>query len=99
MLKKLCPFAKQMMNQKRFEEDFGPPCEETRKEAPEDWKHLFEGNSDDKFRLGIGVSRRSLKLYSPFYAADVIIASPLGLRLVTGAAGDKGRDFDFLSSV
>ncbi len=40
-----------------------------------------------------------MKLYSEFYDSDVILASPLGLRLVTGAEGDKARDIDFLSSV
>lgn len=38
-------------------------------------------------------------MYADFYSSDVIIASPLGLRLVVGAEGDKKRDFDFLASV
>lgn len=43
--------------------------------------------------------KRSMRLYSPFYSSDIIIASPLGLRTVLGVEGDKNRDFDFLSSI
>lgn len=39
------------------------------------------------------------RLYSEFYDSDIIIASPLGLRRVIGAPGDKKRDVDFLSSI
>ncbi len=43
--------------------------------------------------------KRSMRLYSPFYSSDIIIASPLGLRTVLCADGEKKRDFDFLSSI
>lgn len=48
---------------------------------------------------GISIVRSSMRLYSPFYSSDIIIASPLGLRTVVGAEGEKKRDFDFLSSI
>lgn len=41
----------------------------------------------------------SLSLYSPFYTSDIIVASPLGLKMVIGDEGGKDRDFDFLSSI
>lgn len=48
---------------------------------------------------GISIVRSSIRLYSPFYSSDIIIASPLGLRTVLGAEGESKRDFDFLSSI
>lgn len=48
---------------------------------------------------GISIVRSSMRLYSPFYSSDIIIASPLGLRTVVGAEGEAKRDFDFLSSI
>ena len=46
------------------------------------------------------MTKKSLKLYTDFYSSDIIIASPLGLRLVTGVEGeDKKTDTDFLSSI
>ncbi|XP_049777851.1 U3 small nucleolar RNA-associated protein 25 homolog [Schistocerca cancellata] len=66
---------------------------------PEDYELTFAGNTDDNFRIGLSVTKKSLKLYADFYSADIIIASPLGLRVVIGAEGEKERDFDFLSSI
>lgn len=49
--------------------------------------------------LGMSILKRSMRLYSPFYSSDIIIASPLGLRTLIGIDGEAQRDFDFLSSV
>uniref|UniRef100_A0A673BYI0 U3 small nucleolar RNA-associated protein 25 homolog n=1 Tax=Sphaeramia orbicularis TaxID=375764 RepID=A0A673BYI0_9TELE len=88
-------------NKKRFKEEFGE--EEDDKppnlKRPDDYHSIFSGNVDDHFRIGVSIVRSSMQLYSPFYSSDIIIASPLGLRMVLGAEGDKKRDFDFLSSI
>lgn len=52
----------------------------TFKKKPKDFEELFKGNTDDCFRVGIGVAKKSLKLFVEFYAADILLASPLGLR-------------------
>lgn len=50
-------------------------------------------------RTGVAILQKSMRLYAPFYSSDIIIASPLGMRTVIGAEGEKKRDFDFLSSI
>lgn len=51
------------------------------------------------FSPGVSIVKGNVRLYAPFYSSDIIIASPLGLRTVLGAEGEKKRDFDFLSSI
>ncbi|KAM8737264.1 U3 small nucleolar RNA-associated protein 25 homolog [Acanthopagrus schlegelii] len=88
-------------NKKRFKEEFGEEAEDKppNLQRPEDYSAIFSGNVDDHFRIGISIVRSSMRLYSPFYSSDIIIASPLGLRTLLGAEGEKKRDFDFLSSI
>lgn len=62
-------------------------------------RKLFEGDTDDCFRLGISLTRTTVNLYSDFYTADILIASPLGLRLIIGADGERHQEYDFLSSI
>lgn len=90
----------QTENRKRFKDafydDVVPP--ETK---PEDFKKFFAGNTDDMFCLGVKFTRQATKLYSSFYNSDLIVASPLGLKLIIGHDNDKKKkqDYDFLSSI
>uniref|UniRef100_UPI0037E85B3E U3 small nucleolar RNA-associated protein 25 homolog n=1 Tax=Semicossyphus pulcher TaxID=241346 RepID=UPI0037E85B3E len=88
-------------NKKRFKEEFGEDAEDkpSNLQRPDDYRAIFSGNVDDHFRIGLSIVRSSVRLYSPFYSSDIIIASPLGLRTVLGAEGESKRDFDFLSSI
>uniref|UniRef100_A0A8C5LHU7 U3 small nucleolar RNA-associated protein 25 homolog n=1 Tax=Jaculus jaculus TaxID=51337 RepID=A0A8C5LHU7_JACJA len=88
-------------NKKRFQGEYGSDPEERppNLKRPEDYEAVFVGNIDDHFRIGVAVLQRSIRLYAPFYSSDIIIASPLGLRTIIGAEGEKKRDFDFLSSI
>ncbi|XP_054984181.1 U3 small nucleolar RNA-associated protein 25 homolog isoform X1 [Sorex araneus] len=88
-------------NKKRFQSEYGsdPGERPPTLKRPEDYEAVFSGNIDDHFRIGVAVLQRSLRLYAPFYSSDILLASPLGLRTILGAEGDKQRDFDFLSSI
>lgn len=88
----------QTENKKRFKDSFYDPST-VPDSKPLDFQHFFKGNTGDLFCLGIKFTRQAIKLYSSFYSSDLIIASPLGLRLIIGNKGDKKRDFDFLSSI
>ena len=60
---------------------------------------------DDCFRLGINISffENKMRLYTPFDESDIIIASPLGLKLAKPTDNDKSfknnKVYDFLSSI
>lgn len=93
--------AGQVINKLRFIEDFtgNELSMPKKKPKPEDYVLTFAGNSDDNFKIGIQVTKKSLKLYADFYSSDIIVASPLGLRLTVGAKGEANRDHDFLASI
>ncbi|XP_059487983.1 U3 small nucleolar RNA-associated protein 25 homolog [Neocloeon triangulifer] len=90
-----------VMNQKRYIEEFtGEQLALPKKNPkPEDYEILFRGNTDDNFRIGMSFTKKRLKLYTDFYQSDIIVASPLGLRMIIGAEGDEKRDFDFLAGL
>jgi U3 small nucleolar RNA-associated protein 25 len=87
------------------------------REKPDDWNALFkDSNMDDDFKLGIqinpgqgkgtGSARGAyLRMYCDFFQSDIIIASPLGLRLLiekNNKPQGKGKEqlnSDFLSSL
>lgn len=92
---------KAVTNYKRFLEEYGGDSLyfPHHNPKPEDYERTFGGNTDDNFRIGISFSKSSMKLYTKYYNSDLILASPLGLRMTIGAEGEDQRDFDFLSSI
>ena len=77
---------KRVIKKKKFREEFG-----TENEA-----------FNDFFRIGIAFNaprsnpkRLQIKLYEQFYSSDIIVASPLALRMITGAkVDDKANDLE-----
>ncbi|XP_051941685.1 U3 small nucleolar RNA-associated protein 25 homolog [Hippocampus zosterae] len=88
-------------NKKRFKDEYGQGSDDkpANLRRPDDYHAIFSGNVDDHFRIGVSIIKGNIRLYSPFYQSDIIIASPLGLRTVMGVEGEYKRDFDFLSSI
>ncbi|KAL3672985.1 hypothetical protein V7S43_002282 [Phytophthora oleae] len=102
-------------NKDRFFNEFGSAKDDEEEEDPakeedKEWQRVFdEGNNDDCFQLGISFSRKAVRFYSEYHHADIILASPLGLRQQLGdevAALDEAEDTkdvklssDFLSTI
>ena len=74
------------------------------------WQELFgeAANSDDDFKIGVSLAPKTaskgdggvwIKLYTDFYRSDLIIASPLGLKMSLDSKDDDTPDTDFLSSI
>ncbi|KIY74080.1 digestive organ expansion factor [Cylindrobasidium torrendii FP15055 ss-10] len=92
----------QIENQGRFVAEYGLPKDAVDKLAaaapgtyPQDHVETFKGNVDDSFRVGIKLTRKSVKMFTEFYGCDIIMASPLGLR----QSIQKEKGADYLSSI
>ena len=115
LLALLPPCYEQVENKARFlkeyeEEEGAQPMPASK---PDDYKVLFDGNHDDCFRCAMRLTRKAAKLYAPFYSADLIVGSPLGLRTLIGEGEGGGKkvkrakddkttiagDADWLSSI
>ncbi|KAL3913223.1 MAG: hypothetical protein SGARI_000762 [Bacillariaceae sp.] len=78
-----------------------------------EWNDLFgeNANQDDDFKIGVSLlsktakkkqakSNVSIRVYADFFRSDIIVASPLGLKMiVTPEEEDSDVNADFLSSI
>ncbi|KAF8971254.1 digestive organ expansion factor [Flammula alnicola] len=92
----------QIENQSRFLSEYGLPAGVVDKLVtaepgtyPPDHVDTFKGNVDDNFRVGMKMTRKTVKMFTDFYGCDIIIASPLGLR----RSIDKEKNADYLTSI
>ncbi|XP_036341679.1 digestive organ expansion factor homolog [Rhagoletis pomonella] len=90
-----------VMNYPRFTEEYTGDSLSFPKTKPksDDYVETFKGNIDDNFKIGISITKKSLKLYTDFNASDIILASPLGLRLGMASNNNEAGAFDFLNSI
>lgn len=61
--------AGQVVNKNRFEDDFtgGELIMPKKNPKPEDYELLFTGNTEDTFRLGMTLTKKTLKVHSTYY--------------------------------
>lgn len=88
---------------KRFVSEYSVREDDERpKYEHEDWETIFAGNTNECFTIGLGIAKKTLKLYTKLDDSDIIIASPLGLWGVTESKNggeEAGSECDMLSSI
>ncbi|VUZ41089.1 unnamed protein product [Hymenolepis diminuta] len=99
----LMPKGSTVSHRKRFEQDFGPQPGRSdqmkrRGKKPPDYEEWFSCNTDDRFRIGIAVAKKSIKLYAAFAESDIVISSPLGLETLMAEKADNSVDLQYITT-
>ncbi|GBE62263.1 U3 small nucleolar RNA-associated 25 isoform X1 [Babesia ovata] len=87
----------------KFYEEYDLPEEDTAAQMSSfsktqkslDYIETFSGNQDDAFKMGLRYQGGMLHLYTPFYTSDIIVTSPLGIKIMM----QEEDEYDFLSSI
>ncbi|VDD84378.1 unnamed protein product [Mesocestoides corti] len=100
---RLMPKGSTVSHRKRFEREFGPEegqsdRDKRKGKKPPDFEEWFSCNHDDRFRIGIAVSKKTVKLYSPFSESDIILASPLGLETLINNNEAMTSDLQYITT-
>ncbi|CAF1028909.1 unnamed protein product [Rotaria magnacalcarata] len=89
----------QMTHRKRFKEEYGGGEIDNEnhygkfQRTSNEYDEIFAGNIDDHFRLGISITKKSLKFFQSVYKSDFLIVSPVGLRtLLEKRRGKRKRN-------
>lgn len=99
LMELLPPTVDTFHNKDRFFDEYGSASSEDdgeeaghHDESGKEWQRVFaEGNNDDCFQVGLSFSRKAMRFYSEYHHADIILASPLGLRQ---QLGDEAAELD-----
>ncbi|VDL55118.1 unnamed protein product [Hymenolepis diminuta] len=99
----LMPKGSTVSHRKRFEQDFGPQPGRSdqmkrRGKKPPDYEEWFSCNTNDRFRIGIAVAKKSIKLYAAFAESDIVISSPLGLETLMAEKADNSVDVQYITT-
>ncbi|ELP88347.1 hypothetical protein EIN_227700 [Entamoeba invadens IP1] len=84
-------YQKNIRHEDRFVNGFRDMQNEM-ENRPKDYYHIFEGNNDDKFRVGISFGKDGVHLYTETFKADLIVASPLGIKAFIEKQGTTMND-------
>ena len=91
-------FQQNIQNEERFAKEFEDVQPEIKTLKPREFYQIFEGNNEDHFRVGVKFGKNGVQFYANFYECDMIIASPLGIKMFI-ANSTNGEGQDILSSI